>query len=76
MKCKACLTLITLGLLDISAWLTFLTITLLLTSEVVATYGPSRGLLIDQNRLRIMAATTGILTLGLIALRALQVLGY
>jgi len=70
------LTLITLGLLDISAWLTFVTIMLLLTSEIAAHYGPSRGLLVDKRRLRIMAATTGMLILGLIALRVLQVLSY
>ena len=68
--------LITLGLLDISAWLAFVTITLLLTSEIVASYGPSRGLLIDRNRLRVMATTTGMLILGLTILRVLQLLGH
>jgi hypothetical protein len=70
------LTLISLGLLDISAWLAFVTITLLLTSEIVASYGPSRGLLVDKHRLRVMAVTTGMLVLGLIVLRVVQLLGY
>jgi len=61
--------------LDISEWLGFVTLVLLITSEIAAHFGPSHGLLIDRTRLRIVAVTTGILLFALIAFRAVGIVG-
>ena len=60
---------------DLSEWLAFVTVILLLTAEIVSHFGPAQGLLIDKNRLRLLAVTTGILILMVIGLRALQLVG-
>ncbi len=56
-----------LDLVDISGWLTFVTVLLLVTAEVVSRFGPARGLLVDISRLRAVAIITGLIVLTVIA---------
>ena len=63
------------GFIDLSEWLAFVTVVLLLTAEIVSHFGPAQGLLVDKTRLRLLAVTTGVLLLMIVALRALQIVG-
>ena len=60
------------GVVEIGEWMAFVALILLLTSEVLSDYGPRLGLLIDKSRLRLLAVTTGLIVLTIIALEVLQ----
>jgi len=62
----------TLSSVDIGIWLTFTTIVLLVTAEVVSHFGPSFGLLVDKSRLRTLAFATGVLLFIIVVARILQ----
>jgi hypothetical protein len=56
-----------MSVLDISQWLTFVTILLLVTAELISHFGPARGVLIDKSRLQAVAITTGLMVLAIVA---------
>ena len=58
---------------DISVWLGFSAIILLITTETVAYAGASQGLVIDKAKIRMMAVATGILFLAVLILRIMHV---
>ncbi len=60
----------TLDSLDISIWLAFVSVILILTSEVLSHFTAAHGLLIDKTRLRLLALVTGLLFLAIISFRA------
>jgi hypothetical protein len=59
---------------DVGEWLTFVTVNLLVSAEAVSRFGPARGLLVDKSRLQATAIITGLIVLGIVALRILGML--
>ncbi|MFX0133288.1 MAG: hypothetical protein ACFFDN_06570 [Candidatus Hodarchaeota archaeon] len=63
-----------LGFYDLSLWLTFSVIILYITSEFFNPLYGQKGILIDKDRLRIVALILGILFLLTNALRIVQII--
>ncbi len=63
-----------LGFSDISLWLAFAAIVLLITSEMVSLYYGKINIRIDRKRLRNVALLTAILFLATLAIRVADML--
>ena len=59
---------------NMSVWLAFTSIILLLTNEVIVGFGLLHGLALDKSRLRLVAIVLGVLFLLTIAARAFLLL--
>ena len=66
--------IIPLDFLGIIQWLAFVTIVLFLTAEAVSRFGPAHGLLVDRTRLRLVAATTGVVLRIIVGVRVYEIL--
>ena len=64
----------TLDLSDISLFMAFVSVILLLTTEILSHFGFAQGLLVDKSRLRLLALATGLVFLAIVAFRVYQVL--
>lgn len=59
---------------DVTLWLAFITVVLLLSTLLTSEFGPGRGLLIDRERLRVLAVSTACLFLLMAAVTVYQIL--
>ncbi len=63
-----------IGFLELTSWLAFTCLVLLLTSEVLLHIGAAHGLLIDKTKLRLVGVITAVMLLLAIILRVYDIL--
>ncbi len=63
-----------IGFLELTSWLAFTCLVLLLTSEMLVHISAAHGLLIDKTKLRLVAIITGVMLLLAIILRVYDIL--